>query len=256
MCSNAFGSLGSVPSSVVSLHLVDTTVAGSLKRKAPDPTEVAGLRSARKLLAAPFGGRHVPAPQPSRGGIVAFWDDDEALDDFLEWHPLALDLNRGWMVRMQPLQTSGAWCGLSIDLPSEVAASHDGPTIVLTIGNVRPSKLPGLQRHTTQIERQVLAAPGHVWGSAFAGPPRVLSTFSVWDSPASMEGFARHGAHRRGITASVPKDRRAGQPAFADGTNYFTEAAFVRLRPYETNGHLSGRNPMPGIEVAPHRLAA
>lgn len=262
MCSNTPGSYRSdstvsLPAgSVISVHLVDTTVVESVKRKAPNPIEVAGLRSARKILAAPFSGRHVPGPQPSRGGMVAFWDDEDALDDFLAWHPLATDLNRGWMVRMQPLQTSGAWSGLTVDLPPSAAARHDGPTVVLTIGNVKPTKFVGLQRHSMQIERQVLDAPGHLWGTAFAGPSRLLSTFSIWDSPDSMKAFSQHGAHRKGVFASIPKGRAEGRAPFADGTNYFSEAAFVRLRPFGATGHLSGRNPMPAFEVAAAPLAA
>lgn len=242
--------------SIVSIHLADASVAETVRRKRPNPSEVAGLRSVRKWIASPFGGGHVPTPQPSRGGIVAFWDDAEALDDFLEWHPLADQLNSGWMVRLQPLQASGSWPGLTIDLPPDVAAEHTGPTVVMTIGNARLRRFPGLQRHTTQIERQVMDAPGHMWGSAFAGPPKLLSTLSIWESPEAMTSFARNGAHRSGVFASVPKDRPIGQPPFAEGTNFFSEAAFIRLRPFAATGHLSGRNAMPAFDFPAGPLRA
>lgn len=234
---------------IVSVHLVDADVMGSLRRRAPNPAEVAGLRSASKVVAAPFAGTHLARPQASRGGIIAFWEDTEALDDFLLWHPLAEDLNRGWTIRMQPLTASGAWSGLRVSVPDSAAIDHVGLTAALTIGNVKPMRFGGLSKRNTQIERQILRSPGFVWGTALAGPPRLLATVSIWESSKALTAFARHGAHLDGIRASVPKNRVPGQPAFADGTTYFDEAAFIRCRPFGASGHLSGRNPMPCIEV-------
>lgn len=234
---------------IISVHLVDRSVGESLRRKAPDPATVAGLRSAHKIVAAPFSGRHIARPQVERGGIVAFWEDVEALDDFVLWHPLASDLNRGWMLRMQPLTASGAWNGLRVAVPDQAAVDHTGPTAALTIGLVKPTRFVGLQKRNVQIERQLLRSPGFVWGTALAGPPRLLATLSIWESSQALTAFARHGAHLDGVRASVPKSRVPGQPAFVDGTTYFDEAAFVRCRPFAATGHLSGRNPMPCLEL-------
>jgi len=235
-------------SGVLSVHLVDTSVATSLRRRAPNPAEVAGLRSVRKVLCAPFEGGAVAAPQPSRGGIIAFWDDNEALDDFCDWHPAASYLNAGWMLRMQPLRASGAWPGLSIDVPAEQAGAWDGPMAVLTIGNVKPHRFGGLQRHTTKIEQQLAESPGFLWGTGLAGPRRMLATLSLFESKAAMSAFAHRGAHRDGVNASVPDPRPAGRDPFRHGTNYFSEAAFIQCRPFGSLGHLSGRNPQPAFD--------
>lgn len=73
-----------------SVHIVHggvrTTIA-SLRRP-PIPAETPGLRDARCVVADPFGGR-LPSPQPTRVGLVAFWDDEAALDAFLLDHPFA-----------------------------------------------------------------------------------------------------------------------------------------------------------------------
>ena len=187
---------------------------------------------------------------------MAFWDDNEALDDFCEWHPLADQLNSGWMLRMQPLRTSGAWPGLSVDVPPEQASAWEGPTAVLTIGNVKPRRFGGLQRHTTRIERQLLDSPGFVWGTGMAGLTRLLATLSIFDSAATMATFAHNGPHGEGVRASTPNPRPAGRDPFRDGTNYFTEAAFIRCRPFGVRGHLSGTNAQPVIEVPEEPLPA
>uniref|UniRef100_UPI00286C808A hypothetical protein n=1 Tax=Phenylobacterium sp. TaxID=1871053 RepID=UPI00286C808A len=42
-------------------------------------------------------------------GLVAFWDDEAALDAFLATAPLAQRLAGGSMVRLTPLRVSGAF---------------------------------------------------------------------------------------------------------------------------------------------------
>lgn len=229
---------------IVSIHLIDTGWQTSLRRKVPDIGEVAGLRSVRKVLAAPFSGKFVATPQAGRGGFVAFWDDLDALDDFDEWHPAAREFRNGLRIRAEPLTASGAWPGLSVEVPSDDARDHDGPVLGLSIGNVRLGKFGGLQKRNVHIERQVLASPSFVWGTALAGPTRLLATLSLWDSAAGLTDFARSGAHRDGIRDSVLAERPAGDAPF-QSTTFFSESAFVRCRVLSATGGLQGRNPAP-----------
>jgi len=232
------------PRPIVSIHLIDTTLQTSLRRKLPNIAEVAGLRSVRKVLAAPFSGKVVATPQPSRGGFVAFWDDVEALDDFDEWHPGAREFRNGFTLRAEPLKASGAWPGLSVAVDAEEARAHDGPVIGLTIGNVRLAKFGALQKRNVGIEQQAMASPAFVWGTALAGPTRLLCTLSVWESAAGLNEFARTGAHRNGIRDSVLAERPAGEVPF-QSTTFFSESAFLRCRLLSTSGGLQGKNPLP-----------
>lgn len=242
MCNNAPDDLPIRP--IVSIHLIDTSWPTSVRRKLPDITEVAGLRSIRKVLAAPFSGKHLPGPQPGRGGFVAFWDDMAALNDFDEWHPAAREFRDGFTIRAEPLKASGAWPGLSVEVPAVEARAHEGPVVGLSIGNVRLAKFGGLQKRNVNIEKQALASPSFVWGTALAGPTRLLATLSVWDSDAGLTEFARTGAHRDGIRDSLLAERPAGEAPF-QSTTYFSESAFIRCRLLSASGGLQGRNPLP-----------
>src|SRR5437868_714001 len=71
-----------------------------------------GLRYAATTVAAPLGPRLLPTPQPGRVGLIAAWDDDAAIDAFLEGDPLARRLAGGWHARLEPLRASGAWRAL------------------------------------------------------------------------------------------------------------------------------------------------
>ena len=96
---------------IASVHLSDVGVRSALRvlRRAPRPTSTPGLRHANVALTAPLSGAVLPSPAFSRVGLIAFWDDDDALDGFLSDHPTAATLAGGWHVRLDPLRASGSW---------------------------------------------------------------------------------------------------------------------------------------------------
>jgi spheroidene monooxygenase len=55
------------------------------------------------------------------------------------------------------------------------------------------------------------------------------ATFSIWDDAASVDAYARGGAHGQ-----------AARAAYAEG--YFSESMFVRFVPYGAQGRWKGRS--------------
>src|SRR6266850_6945511 len=108
---------------IASVHISDVGARSVLKvlRRAPRPVSTPGLRHANVGLTAPLSGSVLPSPTFRRVGLVAFWDDDDALDGFLSDHPMAATLAGGWHVRLDPRRASGSWPGL----PGDVPATHD-----------------------------------------------------------------------------------------------------------------------------------
>src|ERR1700681_3786378 len=104
---------------IASVHLADVGVASvlAIARKAPPSGSVAGLRHANVALAAPLRGALLPSPQLGRAALIAFWEDDDALDHFLADHPLAAKFSSGWHVRLAALRAYGTWPGLPADTP-------------------------------------------------------------------------------------------------------------------------------------------
>lgn len=229
-----------------SVHLADTgvrTTVASLRRT-PSPGDTPGLRHARVVVAAPLGSGP-PRPQPGRVGLVAFWDDEAALDRFLDSHPLADALADGWSVRLRPVRAvpvaSGHFPGIPDDLPPRSgkgdtsAAGGDGPTAVLTIGQVRVARLVPFLRTSSRAEAQVAHAPGAVWATGLANvTQRIVSTFSLWRSVAGMREYATETS---GHSDAIGAEHRA---------SFHHAGSFVRFQPYDARGALSGRNPLPG----------
>ena len=73
-------------------------------------------------------------------------------------------------------------------------------------------------------------------GLARLARPRLVSTFSIWRSAAAMReyAFGRDGSHQ----AAVRADR--ARP-------FHHESAFVRFRPYASQGSVDGRDPLATI---------
>ncbi|HEX4305935.1 MAG TPA: hypothetical protein VHZ54_07870 [Solirubrobacterales bacterium] len=231
---------------IASVHLAETGARGGLRayRSAPDPTRVAGLTYAETVLTAPLGAGVLPKPTLAEVGLIAGWEDDEHLDRFLADPAMAGPLASGWHVRMRPVRVFGAWPAMP-GLPDEPIPVEDTePVVVLTLGRPRLTRLHSFLPTSARAEAALDGVPGLLASTGLAHPPRLVSTFSVWESAAAMRAYAHHdaGAH----TAAVRRDREVG---------FHHESAFIRFRPYRSAGSWAGRDPLAGLLKDPQPAA-
>lgn len=221
---------------IVSVHIVDIGLAQmpAALRRTPDPSEVPGLLYAETTITAAQGGnRRIPI-YPGRFGLIAAWRDDGALDDFIRSdHPLASRLISGWHVRLEPLRVSGAWPAMPGLPDRQLPVEDDEPVVVLTLGRPRLTRIRPFLRSAGPAEEEVVAAPGLLASIGLARPPRLVSTFSLWRSAAAMRDYSYReaGTHM----AAVKADRE--RP-------FHHESAFIRFRPYRSEGKWEGRDPL------------
>jgi len=220
---------------IASVHLADVGPRSALGvvRRAPRPATTPGLRYANVALTAPLSGSVLPSPGFSRVALVAFWDDDDALDGFLSDHPMAAKLAGGWHVRLDPLRASGSWPGLPRDVPAKSDVELDGPAVVLTLGRLRFTQTVRFLRASAKAEGAVVEAEGLIWATGLARPP-FFSTCSLWQTTRALSTYAyghREPAHADAIAAHHREP-------------FHHESAFVRFRPYGSKGGLGGRNPL------------
>jgi hypothetical protein len=220
---------------IASVHVADVGVKSALKvlRKAPRPGSIAGLRHANVAVAAALGGSMAPKPQAGRVGLIAFWDDDDAIDRFLAGHPLAAALAVGWHTRLEPLRAFGTWPGLPADVPRPRVVAHEGPAAVLTLGRLRITQAVRFLKASNKAENGVLGAEGLLWATAMARPPFV-ATCSLWQSAEALSAYA-YGSDAGPHPAAIASDRT--KP-------FHHQSAFIRFRPYGSEGSLAGKNPL------------
>jgi len=226
---------------IASVHMADIGVRSALaiNSKAPPPGSIAGLRSASVGLAAPLAGKVVPSVQFGRAGLLAFWDDDAALDRFLGGDPLAAKFASGWYARLAPLRAFGTWPGLPTDIPSERQVEHEGPVAVLTLGRPRASQLIRFVRTSMTAAASAVKAPGLLWGTGLARPPSFVATVSLWESTRAASAFA-YGHRDPGHPDAIATDQ---------ANPFHHESAFVRFHPYGAHGSLRGKNPLPAALI-------
>ncbi len=220
---------------IASVHLADAGARSALSilRRPPDPRTVPGLRHVDAALAAPLRGSVRPAPDIRRVALVAFWDDDAALDAYLADHAVAATMADGWHLRLEPLRAFGTWPGLPDGVPTSRTVEHQGPAAVLTLGRLRLSQTVRFLRTSAKAEAAVGAAPGLAWATGLGRPPFV-GTCSLWHTTEALSAYA-YGreipAHPDAITANRVKP-------------FHHQSAFIRFRPYGSHGRLDGRNPL------------
>ena len=227
---------------IASVHIADLGARSALvvNRKAPRAGSIAGLRSAAVGLAAPLSAKVLPSVQFGRAGLIAFWDDDDAIDRFLADHPLAAKFASGWHVRLEPLRAFGTWPGLPGDIPAQRHVEHEGPVAVLTLGRPRTRELVRFLRTTAKAAASAVASPGMLWGTGLARPPSFVATCSLWESTRAASTFA-YGHGDPGHPDAIATDQ--AKP-------FHHESAFIRFRPYASHGSLAGKNPLPAGLVA------
>lgn len=219
-----------------SVHIADVGARSvvDLLRSTPRPDDVPGLRSAEVALAAPLRTGPIPSAQPSRLALIAFWDDDDAIDRFEAEHRAASLLRDGWSVRLEPLRAWGSWPGLPPETPTTRSVDHEGPAVVVTLARTRMSQLVRFLRTSGPAEKAAAEAPGLSWGTALARPP-FFATVSVWESSKALSTYA-YGRRQPEHPHAIDVDR--AKP-------FHHQSAFIRFRPYAATGGLGGRNPLP-----------
>jgi len=210
------------------------------------PRELApGLRYAALTAASPLSATRLPRPDPGRIGLIAAWDDDDAIDRFLADHPLAQALRGGWHARLAPTHIFGAFPpldGLVGDAPP--AMGDEEPAAVLTIGRLRLSQAPRFLRASGAAERLAVRDPSMLRGTGLARPPGLVATFSLWRTTREMRAYAGGGAgpeHRAAVKAHAKRP-------------FHHASAFIRFRPYGAEGEWDGENPLAKTLPAPAPL--
>jgi hypothetical protein len=221
---------------IVSVHLADVgprAMPGVLRRK-PNPDAVPGLRYAETTITAPLTDSLLPAPNLGGVGLIAAWDDDAALDGFLAGHPLAEQFADGWQVRMAPLHVFGAWSGLPGLPTEEIPVADNQPVAVLTLGQLRLRRLRPFLKASARAEGEAIADPAMLASTGLARPPRMVATFSIWRNVEAMREYAR--GRRDGAHPAATTEHRA--------KSFHHESAFVRFRPYASQGSWGGGDPL------------
>jgi hypothetical protein len=194
----------------------------------------------RRWVPVSTGQRFLPPPKPEfrRWGYLGIWEDDAALQRFLDGSAMAERWGREavecWHVALSPTFTRGelSWGnpfvdGVRDDLPGSSA-------VVITWSRLRVLRIPAWLGSLKPAAMDLEETPGLLAAlPGFPGVPFVdLMTFSVWES---IE-HALHYAYRRGNHRAAVKRARS--------EDFFAQDLIARFYPYWSEGAWDGRDPL------------
>jgi spheroidene monooxygenase len=184
-----------------------------------------------KSLGSGFEGGFGVRPSASRQGLFCVFENEPDADRFLA----SSDFLAGYRVRsseqltvkLRVCSSRGSWSGHALE--AGAPGPETGPIASLTRASIRPAAALRFWRKAPPAERALAAAPGCLLAVGLGEAPLLRqATFSLWESAAAMDAYARSGAHLEAIRAAY-------------GERYFSESMFVRFVPVEVRGVWKGR---------------
>ena len=184
-----------------------------------------------KVLGSGYEGGFGLKPSASRQGLFCAFADEADAAHFLASSPVVAGYRRHasefFSVTLRAFSSRGSWSGTGF--PVTVDAPAQGPIAALTRASIRPRRSLRFWGHAPPSEVSLGTAQGCLLAVGLGEAPLLRqATFSLWDGVASMERYARSGAHLAAIRASMQGD-------------YFSESMFLRFVPEGPRGEWKGR---------------
>lgn len=176
-----------------------------------------------------------PGADLRRTALFAVWDDDAALDRFLNDGTISRRWEKAgeaWHVRLRTLGGHGRWRGVD-PLDGMERGTTTGRVAVITRADVRLRSTRAFGKAGREVDAELHTANGliDVVGIGEA-PIGRLATFSIWRSMADLREFA----YRMPRHQQVIQETRDG--------DWYSEELFARFEPYGSSGRWNGRNPL------------
>jgi heme-degrading monooxygenase HmoA len=185
-----------------------------------------------KVMGSGQNGGFQLKPSPSHQGLFCAFETDEDATAFLARSPVVgryrAHAREFFSVKLRAFSSRGAWSGQSPLALEKNAVHPEGIIAALTRASIRPAVATRFWRRAPSTEASLRAAPGCLLAAGLGEAPLFRqATFSIWESAAAMDAYARTGAHAEAIRAAAQE-------------RYFSESLFVRFIPYDAEGAWQG----------------
>ena len=194
-----------------------------------------GLKFA-KALGSGFEGGFGLRPSRSRQGLFTLFGSEAEADAFIAdsptLHAFRSRSSELCVLKLRAYACRGRWSGhaLADSAPAPAAGPAQGavPVVALTRASIHWHRAAAFWAKAPPAQAALAHAQGCLLAVGLGEAPLLRQcTFSLWESAAAMDAYARSGAHLEAIRAAA----REG---------YFSESMFVRFVPLSMHGRWKG----------------
>lgn len=198
------------------------------------PQALRGQKQLRfaKVMGSGYEGGFGLRPSASRQGLFAVFNTREAADDFIDQSELVRGYrqraNECCIVALRTWSCRGTWDNNALDVTAK--APVHGPVAALTRASIALGKAPAFWSYAPAAQDSLDTAAGCQLAVGLGEAPFLRqATFTLWDSVAAMDAYARTGAHLEAIKAAAHN-------------RFFSESMFARFVPIRMEGTWKGRH--------------
>lgn len=180
---------------IFSYHLIDAPFHQILWRLLGSRalTAVDGLRHFELLMTMKMG-RSVASPFRFNYRTLAFfawWENESALEAFLERPRYGVFQNPGWHVRMALYRRWGTYAELDDAPLHKDYSKRDGHVVAVTLARLKLQHTFRFAKWGKPVEAQIRDHGGKTCARVAYRPINTFSTFSIWESERAMVGMVK-----------------------------------------------------------------
>jgi hypothetical protein len=226
--------------SLFTFHLAKTTFKTALTAfwNPPQPKNVPGLIHAECMTCMTLGS---PIFSPSRMllqqvAVFAQWENEAAIDHFLENDTFGKTLATGWHTRLRFLRQWGTISEFVLPTGANEPDDPHSPVVAVTLARMKFFQIPRFIHWGRPVEKLVRDHPGVSLALAAMRLPRTVSTFSVWKSQQEMVSMVQG-------RSAVPQPKRHAQAMKErDRKDFHIQFTTLRFKPIAEYGSWEGRS--------------
>lgn len=124
--------------------------------------------------------------------VFAQWENEIALQNYLEQTNFGKTLAKGWHVRLSFIRQWGKFSGFKVPQHEDRLDNPDSTVVAVTIARMKPFAVPRFIHWGRPVEKLVRDHPGTTLALASVKFPNTVSTFSIWKTEKHMTDMV-HG---------------------------------------------------------------
>lgn len=226
--------------SIFSYHLAEIPFFEAIRGifSSPISKKTKGLIHSEYMTVMTLGSPIISISRVLIGQVAVFaqWEDEIALQNYLEQNSFGKILGKDWHVRLSFIREWGKFSGFKIPHHNGKLESLNSPVVAVTIARMKPFSVPRFIHWGMPVEKLVRDHPGTTLSLASVKFPNTVSTFSIWKTEKQMTDMV-HGHS----AVEKPKRHEAAMKE-RERKDFHFEFTTLRFKPIAEFGTWKGQS--------------